>query len=223
MDVPDLSRRSALKLSALALVPPALMVATATPALAWTQTPFTYNIQKPYDLPQSARYTNSGGVATLWVYDTDKPHTSTSNTDPRTEMRWHQEYTTGKRAWQGEVYIPSGTNGATVMQILRVSGGAPGSGATDLMINVVNAQGGRLQAPYSEDVVATGVYNKWVKLRVEHTATTGTGSIRIYVNDALTFTKSDNGAATRHFKNGVYHHGTGRAEARFRNLRYYVE
>ncbi|WP_196777620.1 hypothetical protein [Lentzea aerocolonigenes] len=29
---------------------------------------------------------------------------------------------------------------------------------------------------------------------------------------------NDRGKATRHFKNGVYHHGSAPAEARFRNI-----
>ncbi|KAL5999955.1 hypothetical protein ACLOJK_034632 [Asimina triloba] len=44
-------------------------------------------IQRPYDVPESARYSFIDGVHKLWVYATDKPHSPTSNTNPRTEIR----------------------------------------------------------------------------------------------------------------------------------------
>lgn len=219
------SRRSVLALSALALVPPALAAAgpaaAAPSALAWTEHPFTYNMQKPWDLPLSARYRNESGTHTMWVYDYDKPHTQDSNTDPRTEMRWLQEYSSGQHAWQGDVYIPTGVSGPSVMQILRVRGGDPGTPATDVMFDVHNQSGGTLRR-YGSEVLATGIYNTWFRLRVEHTAVSGgTGSIKAYVNGTLKLTVADRGRATRHFKNGVYHHGSGRAEARFRNITYW--
>lgn len=45
-----------------------------------------YHIQKPYDLPENQRYCFSDGVHRCWVYSTDKPHTPTSQTKPRTEI-----------------------------------------------------------------------------------------------------------------------------------------
>lgn len=52
-------------------------------------------------------------------------------------------------------------------------------------------------------------------LKVAHNA--GTGKVQVYVDNQLVLTVNDRGPATRHFKNGVYHHGSGRAEARFRH------
>jgi hypothetical protein len=49
-----------------------------------------------------------------------------------------------------------------------------------------------------------------------------TGKIDVYVDDRHVATVSDRGPATRHFKNGVYHHGSGRAESRFRDIKYWV-
>lgn len=45
-----------------------------------------YHIQKPYDLPEDQRYCFIHGVHKCWVYSTDKPHTTTSQTLPRTEI-----------------------------------------------------------------------------------------------------------------------------------------
>lgn len=46
-----------------------------------------FQVQRPYDVPQDQRYTFSNGVHRFIVYNTDKPHTSTSQTKPRTEIR----------------------------------------------------------------------------------------------------------------------------------------
>ncbi|MET9626778.1 hypothetical protein ABZX92_04875 [Lentzea sp. NPDC006480] len=213
-----LPRRSLFALPAVAL-----LATPAHAAPAWTQKPFTYKIQKPYNLPESARYKFEGGVHSMWVFDNDKPLSEGSKTDPRTEMRWDQEYSSGQHAWEGEIYVPSGVNGPTVMQILRVGGGDPGTPATDFMINATNANGGTLRY-YTSTVIASGIYNKWVRIRVEHSAVSGgTGKIKVFANGVLKATVSDRGKATRHFKNGVYHHGSGRAEARFRNITYWTQ
>ncbi|MFS8102345.1 hypothetical protein LFM09_34990 [Lentzea alba] len=213
-----LPRRSLFALPAVAL-----LATPAHAAPAWTRTPYTFKVQKPWNLPQSARYSNSGGVHTCWVLDTDEPHTQGSNTDPRTEMRYLQEYSSGGHALEAEIYVPSGVNGPTVMQILRVRGGDPGTPATDFMLNVTNANGGTLRY-YTSTVVATGIYNTWTRIRIEHTAVAGgTGKIKVFANGALKATVNDRGRATRHFKNGVYHHGSGRAEARFRNITYWTQ
>jgi hypothetical protein len=193
-------------------------VAAADPTDGWTQRTFTHTMQKPWNLSLSQRYRNESGTHTMWVYDTDEPHTQSSATDPRTEMRWQQEYTSGQHMWDGDSYVPTGTDGATVMQILRVKHPS-GTPATDFMVNVVNQNGGTLRH-YNGTVLRTGIYNTWFNLKVAHNA--NTGRIQVYFNDQLITTVDDRGPATRHFKNGVYHHGPGRAESRFRNLHYWT-
>lgn len=47
-----------------------------------------FDIQKPYDVPVNQRYNFSNGVHKLWVFKTDKPHSRTSKTLPRTEIRF---------------------------------------------------------------------------------------------------------------------------------------
>ena len=46
-------------------------------------------IQRTYDVPEDQRFSFINGVHKLWVYSTDKPHTPTSKTKPRTEIRIH--------------------------------------------------------------------------------------------------------------------------------------
>lgn len=49
--------------------------------------PSDFSVQKPYDVPTDERYSFQNGIHKLWVYSTDKPHTPTSKTKPRTEIR----------------------------------------------------------------------------------------------------------------------------------------
>lgn len=46
-----------------------------------------FQIQKPYDVPVDQRYSFIDGVHKFWVFKTDKPHTTTSQTKPRCEIR----------------------------------------------------------------------------------------------------------------------------------------
>jgi hypothetical protein len=46
-----------------------------------------FDIQRPYDVPEDQRYSFIDGVHKLWVHSTDKPHSLTSKTHPRTEIR----------------------------------------------------------------------------------------------------------------------------------------
>lgn len=223
MDSQDLrNRRSVL---ALALAVPLMAVPTVhahaqPPTSPWVRTHYDYTIQKPYNLSQSARYRYSGGEHKMWVYSTDQPHTPGSPTDPRTEMRFNQEYSSGRRAWAGQIYIPWGVSGATVVQILR--GNRPaGTRATDIMLNIGSENNGTLRKD-SNQVIATGVYGQWFWLRVEHTAYADRrGEVKVYYKGSLKLIVPDEGPATRYFKNGVYHHGSGRAEARFKDVTYW--
>jgi hypothetical protein len=44
-------------------------------------------VQSPYDLPLNQRYEFVNSMRRLWVYCSDKPHSTTSHTKPRTEIR----------------------------------------------------------------------------------------------------------------------------------------
>ncbi|CAL5098091.1 unnamed protein product [Urochloa decumbens] len=75
-------------------------------------------LQKPYDLPSNARYSFAGGVRQLWVLSSDKPHTSQSNTKPRTEIRMTgYDYSSGVWQFEGYGYVPSSTTGVSIMQV----------------------------------------------------------------------------------------------------------
>ncbi|MFI7632635.1 hypothetical protein [Nonomuraea sp. NPDC049400] len=207
-------------LGGLSVAAPSQAASRLDPTTGWRQASFTYKMQKPWNLSLSQRYSYDAATGThrMWVYSTDEPMEEGSTTDPRTEMRWFQEYSAGRHMWDADVYVAAGTDGATVMQILRVKRPS-GTPATDFMVNASDDNGGTLRI-YNGTVLKTGVYNTWLNLKVAHDA--GAGKIDVYVDDRLVATVDDRGPATRHFKNGVYHHGEGRAESRYRDIRYWV-
>jgi len=63
--------------------------AVDTTTVGFTKVPLTeaqFPVQRPYDVPLHERFAFRGGVRRMWVYCTDKPHTPTSRTKPRTEI-----------------------------------------------------------------------------------------------------------------------------------------
>ncbi|KAL4366937.1 hypothetical protein GQ457_05G015410 [Hibiscus cannabinus] len=77
-----------------------------------------FELQKPYDLSPSDRYSFNNGVHRFWVYSTDKPHTPSSDTRPRSEIRIRgYDYSSGVWQFEGEAYIPSGTTETSIMQV----------------------------------------------------------------------------------------------------------
>src|SRR3954462_11539940 len=58
------------------------------PTDGWSQYTDTFVVQKPYNLTESDRFSDSGGVYTCWILPNDKPFKTDTPTGPRTEMRW---------------------------------------------------------------------------------------------------------------------------------------
>ncbi|MFF7551010.1 cinnamyl alcohol dehydrogenase [Streptomyces canus] len=191
----------------------------ASPTDGWRKTSFTYSWQKPWNLDLGDRHGYSGGVDRMWVYATDELFQEGSSTDPRTEMCW-VDYTTGDRMWDADVYLQSGTDGASFVQTLR-SVHPSGTPATGIMLNICKTSGGTVRR-YDGTVLKTGAYDTWFNVKIAHEARSGTGTGRVYFDDSLVLTVDDRGPATRYFKKGVYNHGSGRAEARFRNIQYWT-
>jgi hypothetical protein len=191
--------------------------ATATPTPGgptngWTRTSFTYVVQKPYDLAVSSRFNYTGGVWYCWVYKTDKPHSTTSNTAPRTEMRWQVDYTSGQHMWDGDVFPVTGIDGAHIQQVF--------GGVTHATASMVMAFADGTLKRYDQDTIATNALDKWTNLKVAHDA--DGNQVRIYVNNTLVRTDPDRGDTTHYLKNGVYGTSSTRSECRYRNLTYWV-
>ena len=189
----------------------------AAPTDGWTSSSWSYVVHKPYNLSVSSRFKYSSGVWYTWVYASDAPHTSGSTTGARSELRWLNDYTSGQRMWDGDLYLVSPTSGTSVAQIFGASGRS-----TATMVHGSSASGGSLRRyGSSSETIATGVYNIWVNMKMAHDANNNV--IRLYINNSLKRTDADHGNATHYFKNGVYEQGgaSSRMECRFRNLRHW--
>ncbi|KAH7565974.1 hypothetical protein ACOSP7_022140 [Xanthoceras sorbifolium] len=152
-------------------------------------------VQRPYNVPEDQRYSFKNGVHRLWVLSTDKPHSLTSKTKPRTEIRINgYDYSSG--VWQFEAYgyVPQGTSGVCVMQVFGASGGH----ASTLMLRVYN---GSLKY-YRDAIIIPKVYNKWFKLNVVHDVENS--KVTVYINGQLKYTAPGRGGDSHYFKVGVY-------------------
>uniref|UniRef100_A0ACD5YXU5 Uncharacterized protein n=1 Tax=Avena sativa TaxID=4498 RepID=A0ACD5YXU5_AVESA len=82
-----------------------------------------FQVQSPYNVPESQRFRYSHGVRQFWVHDTDKPFNTATHTNPRTEVRLRgHDYSSGVWQFQGYGYVLSGTSGVSVMQIHNEEG-----------------------------------------------------------------------------------------------------
>ncbi|KAG6660807.1 hypothetical protein CIPAW_03G130400 [Carya illinoinensis] len=140
-----------------------------------------YHILRPYDVPEDQRYSFINGVHKCWVYSTDKTHTRTSQTKPRTKIARHT------RVWQfeGYGYVPNGTSGVCIMQVF----GASPPLATTIMI----------RGP----VLEPNIYDRWFRLNVIHNVDAARVS-KVYVDVHLKLVAEASGGNSHAFKCGVY-------------------
>ncbi|KAG0499754.1 hypothetical protein HPP92_004445 [Vanilla planifolia] len=132
----------------------------------------------------------------MWVYSTDKPFKVGSPTKPRTEIRIKgYDYSSGVWQFEGYVYVPSGTNGFSVMQIHRANGEKL---PTELMLMVY---GGELRF-YPWWVVENDIYDRWMRLNVVHDVEAN--NLWVYVNGVLKLEAQGNGVSNFYFKRRVY-------------------
>ncbi|KAF2297533.1 hypothetical protein GH714_025218 [Hevea brasiliensis] len=178
---------------------------SADPTDGFTEVPLTednFVIQKPYDKPLNDRYSCKNGIRRLWVYENDKPFKVGSP---------HQA--PNRNSHQGQVHVPEGTSGVTVMQVL----GAVNK-ATALQLRVYN---GDLKS-YKSNSVATDIYNKWLRVNVIHKV--GKGEITVFVNGQQKLVVNDDEQAEHYFKCGVYAAPDGSSnymESKWKNIKLY--
>lgn len=185
----------------------------ANPTSGWTQTSYTYNIQTPWDLSQSSRYSYSGGEHRFWIYPDDECQYEGCSTGPRSELRMKNNYTSGRHQFEGDVYIVSGSKGTDIMQVF---GGS--THATAIMLKIHSASGGTIKR-YDNETLMTSAYNKWIHVNVQHDA--DNGRIYVYINNTLKGNYADRGNATHYFKCGVYNISGSRSETRWKNVKYW--
>ncbi|RCV36091.1 hypothetical protein SETIT_7G292000v2 [Setaria italica] len=177
-------------------------------------------VQSPYDVAENQRYSYdlATGVRTFWVYADDEPFNTVTATNPRTEVRLAgHDYSSGVWQFEGYGYVPSGTSGASVMQIHNEDGAAH---ATTLMLHVYN---GTLRY-YSGEAVEDCIYDRWFRLNVVHDV--GASTVAVYVDGAPRLAVDVTPSALHYFKFGVYvqHHDVSpRVESRWRNVTVYTK
>ena len=190
-----------------------LTAVAAAPTAGWTQTSYTYGIQTPWNLPQSSRYSYSGGEHRFWIYPGDACQFEGCSTGPRSELRMNNNYTSGRHQFEGDVYIVSGSAGTDIMQVF---GGA--TNATAIMLKIHSASGGTIKR-YDNETLMTSAYNKWIHVNVQHDA--DNGRIYVYLNKVLKGNYADRGNATHYFKCGVYNISGSKSETRWKNVKYW--
>ncbi|KAL6658348.1 hypothetical protein ACP70R_003934 [Stipagrostis hirtigluma subsp. patula] len=175
-------------------------------------------VQKPYDVSLADRYEFAGGVRRMWVFATDKPTSATHPGGARTEIKINEIYTSGVWQFEGDMYVPAGTSGASVMQVFGAA-----AHATTLMLHVY---GGNLT--YYHDlsrVVAAGVYGRWVRLNVVHDV--AAASVTVFVDGERRLSAPGQGGTAHYFKFGVYkqshHDPSHRMESRWKNVAVYTK
>ena len=181
--------------------------ALADPTAGFTQVSWTPDIQSPYNLPHTARYTNvggTGGLWHLWVFNTDQPFSQGNTTKPRTELRFNPDYTSGSHQFEADYLVPTGTNSVAIFQIHTGDAESDQYGSTTFMTFV---EGNEL-CDYSGTTIANNILNNWFHLNVIHNLNNHT--IQCYFNNKLSWTQKDNGANDFYFKCGVYMQEDGR-------------
>ncbi|KAE8816330.1 Citrate-binding protein [Hordeum vulgare] len=170
-----------------------------------------FALQRPFDEASGARYSFDGTVRKLWVLSSDKPHARQSHTSPRTEIRMEgYDYSSGVWQFEGHGYVPSGTNGVSIMQVFGA-----GETATTLMLHVYD---GALRY-YDRQLVEDDVYDRWFRLNVVHDVRAST--LTVYIDGKQKLHVHGRGGDSHYFKFGVYaqNHASRRMESRWKGVR----
>lgn len=135
----------------------------------------------------------------------------------RSEIKFQNDYSKGSRQFEGYVTIFSPLNDESVMQIFGSI-----EGATQLMIRGFSDENGSLRI--GNQVLATGVYGKEVRLNVIHLQEDVGNKIIVYVNGVKKFEMPDDEAVTNYHKYGNYGTmRTGEAIVQWRRVRSYKD
>jgi hypothetical protein len=186
------------------------------PTAGFTEYKDTFRVEHPYDLPVSDRFSIEGGIYNFWVMKGDKRHNPTSTaTNPRTEARWSQNFRTGIRMFNADVFWEkSVTNGTVVMQVHTT---ATGIGPVYLVANGADV------APITGSKVPGGLFDHWINLKVLINA--DTTASQYWVNNCPVASKGSGtrGDGNDYFKIGVYHCDSGTCRARVKNIHLYMK
>ena len=167
---------------------------------------FNWTAQKSVCSPTCAdyKYDAASDTETFRVLD---------NRSNRSEIRLKNEYSKGRRQFQGYVRFDAPLNDESLFQIFGST-----SGATQLMIRGFKGQGGEIRG--GGKTLATGIYGVERRINVIHEQEDKGNRIRIYVNGSLKHSMADNEGVTNYHKYGCYGTlKTGAATVRWRAAR----
>ncbi|XP_061348601.1 citrate-binding protein-like [Gastrolobium bilobum] len=168
------------------------------PTLGFTDLPLNQSnleVQKPYNVPESERYSFVDGVHKMWVYSTDDPHSINSRTLPRTEIGIRgYGYNSGVWQFEGHGFVRNGTSGVCIMQVF---GSAPPH-ATTFMLRTYNGS----LTYYTNPVLVPNMWGRWFKLNVIHDV--DASYLKIYIDGVLVYVAPGRGGTYHSFKFGVY-------------------
>jgi hypothetical protein len=140
-----------------------------------------------------ARYTENNGKFHMWLLNTDPSTFPGRDAGPRSEVNWHNAYTSGQAQFQGDFYIDHDCAHASVMQIF----GATGRSTTAMFWAMPDSL-----RYYGQNLVYSPAWDHFFRLNVTHD--TATGQIDVHVDGQKKATFTDHGAATHYFKSGIY-------------------
>jgi hypothetical protein len=193
-------------------VPPLIAPACPDdPTQGLTEYEDSFVVQRPRDLPASARMKWENGIYTFWVMSSDLSHKADSGTAPRTEARY-SDISTGEHVWSGDVMYenPSKT---CVFQIHNVN--------SPIAI-YLRVQGSRMFNLSTGTTILNDYEGKWFNLKVYFN--TQTREVKTYINNCLKETSHAPNTASVpkwYFKHGVYTCESGTCRGNFKNIHLY--
>jgi hypothetical protein len=183
----------------------------------FTLTPFTFEVQSPYKTPRAERYSYDAATDThiCWVKSDDSSFQAGNGTDPRTELRWQEEWTSGKHMFESEVWIAATTDRTNIVQVFSTNP------PTTFMLTAWKDRTLRYYfGTGNGPVIMTDAFEKWFNLKVLHDV--ATHQVTVFINDVKSMSFADKGNHW-HFKNGNYGCRSERCETRWKNIRYWVK
>jgi hypothetical protein len=158
------------------------------------------------------RYTEDNGKFHMWLLNTDPSTFPGRDAGPRSEVNWHNAYTSGQAQFQGDFYIDHNCAHASVMQIF----GATGRSTAAMFWAMPDSL-----RYYGQDFVYSPAWDHFFRLNVTHD--TASGQIDVHVDGQKKATFTDHGPATHYFKSGIYHQPnmTPRCDVYMENIHIY--
>jgi hypothetical protein len=196
--------------------PEVTMACPGDPLAGFVEYKDTFQVGRPYDVPLNTRFSMDNGIYTFWVQKNDKPQkTDTTALNPRTEARFAQTFTTGVRAFSGDLYLERTANGSVVMQVHTTT--------TGIGPVYLHAEGNALAGSSVKSAdIPGGLYENWFNLKVIIDA--ATTESKIFINNCLETTqKGTRGNGIDYFKFGIYHCGSAVCRDRYKNVHVYMQ